>query len=133
MLNVFIGYDPRDEKAFRVAEASLKAKASIPVRVFPIKEWECRKHGYTRPYMVAQSGQMIDGVDAKPFSTGFSFTRFLVPHLMGYADEICLFTDADMLWRCDVAEVLELCTGDKAVWCVQHKHIPSETDRKSVV
>lgn len=129
MISVFIGYDPRDDKAFRVAEASLKQKASIPVRVYPIREWECRKQGYTRSYTTCSTGQMIDSAEGKPFSTQFSFTRFMVPHLMGYADEICLFTDSDMLWRCDIAEVLEQCTGDKAVWCVQHKHTPSETQK----
>jgi hypothetical protein len=127
MLTVFIGYDPRDDKAFRVAEASLKQRSSIPVCVKPIRDWECRKEGYARTYMKTSTGQMIDGVDAKPFSTDFSFTRFMVPHLMGFADELCLFMDPDMLVRCDIAEIAALCTGDKAVWCVQHKHTPSET------
>lgn len=127
MLNVFVGYDPRDDKAFRVLETSLTSKSTIPVCIKPIKIGECRKLGYSRPHFTTSSGQMIDGVDGKPFSTEFSFTRFMVPHLMGYADEICMFMDADMLIRCDIAELLKHCTGDKAVWCVQHKHAPSET------
>lgn len=125
--NVYIGYDPRDDKAWRVAEQSLTARASIDIRVYPVKEWVCRRHGYARGYMVTPSGQMIDSKDGKPFSTGFSFTRFMVPHLAGYAEERCIFMDADMLVRGDVAELLDLCTGDKAVWCVQHRHSPVET------
>ena len=129
MLTVFIGYDARDDKAFRVAEASLKQRSSIPVCVKPVKEWECRKQGFSRSYMKTASGQMVDGVDAKPFSTEFSFTRFMVPHLMGFADEKCVFMDSDMLIRGDIAELLNLCTEDKAVWCVQHQHKPSETSK----
>lgn len=126
MIDVFIGYDIRDDKAFRVCESSILKHATVSVRIHPLKEHELRKIGYGRPYFVAATGQMVDAIDARPFSTQFSFSRFLVPHLMGYADTACVFCDADMLWRADIAELLDLCEGDKAVWCVQHKHTPKE-------
>ena len=129
-LQIFVGYDPRDHKAFRVCEASIQAKASERVRVIPILDHECRrKHGYARPYRVEPSGQMIDGVDGKPFSTAFSFTRFLVPYIAGYVDDLVVYCDADMLWRDDVYELIRLCEDDdkRAVWCVQHEHDPKET------
>lgn len=130
-LDVFIGYDPRDDRAARVCEASLQQRASQPVRVHFLKDHECRrKYGYARPYKVEPSGQMIDGVDGKPFSTLFTFTRFLVPYICGYADDLVLFCDADMLWREDVHHLVNLCRMDevkRAVWCVQHEHNPSET------
>lgn len=129
MIDVFIGYDPRDHKAFRVCEASIQQKASDKVRIHPLKEWECRKHGYKRPYEVKPSGQMIDLVDHKPFSTQFSFTRFMVPYLSGYRDDLVVFCDADMLWRDDIYDLIRFCEDDekKSVWCVRHEHVPTET------
>ena len=129
MITAFIGYDIRDHKAFRVCESSLQAKASEPVRVIPLIEHECRKkHGFARPYKVEPNGQMFDGIDGKPFSTQFSYTRFLVPHIAGYVDDLTVFCDADMLWRDDVYELIRFCEDDKkrAVWCVQHEHVPTE-------
>ena len=130
MITVYIGYDVRDHKAFRVCEASLQSKASERVRVVPLIDHECRKkHGYARPYKVDGSGQMWDGVDHKPFSTAFSFTRFLVPYIAGYVDDLVVFCDADMLWRDDVYDLIRFCEDDekRAAWCVRHEHNPTET------
>jgi len=126
VITCYIGYDPRDDKAFRVCEASIRKHATESVRICPLKENELRKLGYGRPYFVAANGQMVDAIDAKPFSTQFSFSRFFVPFLMGYADTVAVFCDADMMWRADIAELIDSCQGDKAVWCVQHKHSPTE-------
>ncbi len=129
MLNIFIGYDPRDDRAFRVCEASLKKHASADIRVWPIKEWEVRRRlGYARAYEVDAIGQMTDRGDGKPCSTQFSFTRFLVPALCDYRNEHAVFMDPDMLVRADIYELLRLCNDDpgKAVYCVQHNHVPSE-------
>lgn len=129
MTDIFIGYDERDDKAFRVCESSLRKHATIPVRIRPLREHELRRRGYIRPYFVAGNGQMVDGIEGRPFSTKFSFTRFLIPHLMDYADDLVVYCDADMLWRADIAELVDLCQDDKAVWCVQHKHIPFENQK----
>ena len=131
MIDIFIGYDPRDHKAFRVCEQSIRTHASEEVRIHPLWDHECRKlHGYARPYHVLPNGQKIDDLDGKPFSTDFSFTRFLVPHASGYRDDLVVFCDADMLWRADVVELINHCLNDetkRAVWCVQHEHNPVET------
>jgi hypothetical protein len=128
MIEIFIGYDPRDHKAFRVCETSILSHASEQVKITPLLDHECRKHGYARPYRVEPNGQMIDTIDGKPFSTQFSFTRFMVPHIAGYRDDLVVFCDADMLWRADVVELVEYCRQDKkkSVWCVQHQHNPTE-------
>jgi hypothetical protein len=131
MLDIFIGYDPRDDKAFRVCEASLKRHAGGEIRVWPIKEWEVRRLGYGRAYRVEKNGQMIDALDGKPFSTQFSFTRFLVPALADYKDALCVYMDADMLVRADIFELIALAreNPDKAVYCVPHEHRPRETTK----
>lgn len=127
MVKVFIGWDQRDALAYRVCEASILEHATIPVEIIPLKDWELRKKGcYWRAYHVDPKGQMWDVRDGKPFSTNFSFTRFCVPWLADYQDELVIFCDPDMLWRDDVAELLTNVNRNSAVSCVKHDHRPKE-------
>lgn len=127
MAKVFIGWDQRDALAYRVCEASILEHASIPVEIIPLKDWELRQKGcYWRAYHVDPRGQMWDMKDGRPFSTNFSFTRFCVPWLADYRDELVVFCDADMLWRGDVAELLCLVDKTMPVSCVKHDHRPAE-------
>lgn len=127
MVKVFVGWDQRDATAYRVCEASIKDRATIPVEVIPLRDWELRQQGcYWRPYHVDERGQMWDARDGKPFSTNFSFTRFCVPWLNKYSDEWVVFCDADMLWLGDIAELMTLKDEKKSVMCVQHDHRPKE-------
>lgn len=131
-LKIFIGYDPRDERAFRVCEASLKDRAGGPIEVVPIREWDVRRTlNYRRGYRVLGSGQMIDENDLTPFSTQFSFTRFLVPALCKFVDDLVLYMDPDMLVRADICQLIDLCrhTPGKAVYCVNHHHLPRESKK----
>ena len=59
-------------------------------------------------------------------STDFSFTRFLVPHLMGYQGW-ALFLDCDMLCRADIKGLWEQRDDRYGAMCVQHEHVPGET------
>ena len=63
---------------------------------------------YTRPY------------DKQ--TTAFTYSRFLVPHLMNYQG-VGLFCDDDFVWNCDPLEVLYSLDYTKAVSCVQHNFI----------
>lgn len=125
-MKVFIGWDERDALAYKVCEASLRRQASIPLDIIPIKIWDMRKRGFFhRGYHTDGDGQKTDYIDGKPFSTDFSFTRFLVPALCDYADEDVLFCDPDMLWRKDIALLPNL-RPRHSVACVQHSHNPVE-------
>lgn len=132
---IFIGYDPRDDLAYRAAVRSLFDHASIPVEVIGLRDPMLRVSGaYWRPYMVEENGQMIDAGDGRPFSTQFAFTRFLTPHLArlrGVADdEWVLFTDADVLWRADIAELvadLSSLSIDTKVAVVKHQWQPVDS------
>lgn len=131
-LEVFIGYDPRDDRAFRVCESSLKRFASKRIRVRAICEWTVRnKFRYARSYRVMASGQKVDAQDNTPFSTQFSFTRFLVPALAEYSNRLVVYMDPDMLIRADIFELIDACRNDpgKAVYCVQHQHRPRERSK----
>lgn len=69
------------------------------------------------------SGETIDLIDSKPFSTEFSHTRFLIPRLMNYKGW-ALFMDADMIFLSDIKELFALCDDKYAVMCVKHNHTP---------
>lgn len=133
MLRAYVGWDPRDINAFEVCRHTLIENASIEVEVIPLKDWELRKRGaYWRSYRVDARGHRWDDRDGKPFSTDFSFTRFLVPVLEKYRDEWVMFCDPDFLWRADVADLLEIATEDptrKALYCVKHDHRPVESEK----
>jgi len=122
-LPIFIGYDARDDIAAKVCRDSLLAHASIPLNIQFLRDRDLRrKRHYFRPYVVDEFGQMHDAFDGAPFSTEFSFSRFLVPHLLDYAPGLALFVDADFLFRADIADMIVLAENEpeKSIYCVQH-------------
>ncbi len=113
--------------AYTVARASILAHASALVEVIPLKDWEIRAHGlYWRSYWVNPRGQMFDDIDCAPFTTDFTYTRFLVPALERFEDRTVIFADPDTLWRADAHELAALLPPDEAVACVKHEHRPDE-------
>jgi lipopolysaccharide biosynthesis glycosyltransferase len=126
-MKVYIGYDPRDDDAYKVAVQSILENTSAKVDIIPLKDWELRKKGvYWRPYRVDEKGQMWDEKDGKPFSTQFSFTRFAVPILEDYSDEWVLFIDADMMFRDDIEKLFAEADDKYGVMCVKHNQDAKE-------
>jgi hypothetical protein len=111
MLNIFIGYDPRESIAFSVLAHSIVQRSAVPVAVTPLA---LRNLGHlmTRPRDPLQS-------------TDFSFSRFLVPYLSGYSGW-SLYMDCDMLVMDDINRLFELRDQSKALMVVQHDYEPSE-------
>jgi hypothetical protein len=103
-LAVFIGHDGRETDATRVCEASLREHSSMPLHIQRLHEPALRHIGmFSRNWRVF-NGQKFDMKDEKPFSTNFSFTRFLVPSLMQHSGW-ALFCDSDFLFFHDVAAI----------------------------
>lgn len=99
----------------------MRAASSVPLAVTRLVEPALRHIGlYRREWYKANgSNQKIDQRDRKPFSTDFSFTRFLVPSLMQH-DGLAAFCDSDFLWLGDIAELFDLMLeGDFAVMVVK--------------
>ena len=95
---VFIGYDPRQPVAYNVAQYSVARNASKPVSITPL---------------------ILDQLPIKRRGvTEFTFSRFLVPYLMGYRGK-GMFMDADMVVTGDVCELIDSCGCDAAVHVVQ--------------
>lgn len=127
-LNIYIGYDPREDDAYRVCRSSILQHASIPVRIIKLDLSALQSLGlYWRKYRTV-NGQMYDELDGRPFSTQFSFSRFLVPMLSGY-DGWSLFVDSDFLFTDDIAKLLPLLDKTKAAMVVKNHHIPNENTK----
>lgn len=134
MLNIFIGWDAREDEAFRVCRHSLDARTSQALRVEAIKHRQMRQLGlFDRPWTVdGETGQMRDVRDGKPFSTEFSHSRFLVPHYaryLGLTEGWALFCDCDFLFQSDIASLFALADPHYAVMVVKHMHKPDETSK----
>lgn len=125
-LQIYVGWDPREELAFRVCEASLRKHASVPLEVHRLDLAELRASGlYTREHEV-RDGVLWDVISEQPMSTQFAISRFLVPQLAqhkGWA----LYCDCDFLWRADVAELFALSRELYAVMVVKHEYIASKS------
>jgi lipopolysaccharide biosynthesis glycosyltransferase len=105
-MKIYIGYDPREEDAYRVAERSAGCQT------IPLVQSELRYRGfYTRP---------IDPLS----STEFSFTRFLVPFLNNY-EGWALFVDCDVLFLEAPEKLFDLADDKYAVMCVKHDYAPT--------
>lgn len=129
MLHIFIGYDSREDIAYKVAAHSAKRHCSVPCVITPLKLDSLKRAGkYWRTFHT-EGNQRIDTIDGKPFSTDFSFTRFLVPHIAdknGIRDKI-IFVDCDFLFLHDLQKLVEGVDPEMAVSVVKHQFSPSET------
>jgi hypothetical protein len=121
--NIFIGYDEREPEAYEVCKQSILKHTDSPVNIYKLEHRELRQKGlFNRPWVIDEQGRYLDQRDGKFFSTQFSHTRFLVPHI---ARELglrqALFVDSDFLFRTDVKELFEQ-TNDLCVpvFCVKH-------------
>ena len=108
-LHFFIGYDSKEDIAYRVCKHSLLKHSTIDVDVVSLKLDELiAKNLYTR------------NVDPLA-STQFTYSRFLVPKLMNYQGW-AVFCDCDFIFLGDVSKLLNNLDESKAVYCVQHDY-----------
>lgn len=117
---VFVGHDSREADATKVCIASMLEESSSDLSIKKLSEPRLRHSGLYRRTYTMVDGVKIDTVDRKPFSTDFSFTRFLVPALSQY-DGPALFSDGDFLFREDVTSLFALFDPRYAVQVVKHR------------
>jgi hypothetical protein len=103
---VYVGVAERELVPFRVLEWSIKKNATIPVRVLPLPQVRrMPQHRQNRP------------------RTPFSFSRFLIPELMGYQGR-AIYMDSDMLVFADIAELFNLNLEGRHVGVTRQDRIP---------
>ena len=128
VLNIFIGYDQREDEAWNICRLSMARRSSQPLHVVKLDERALRYNSwYDRPWKV-DHGQKFDARDGKPFSTDFAFTRFLVPALSLY-EGWAVFCDCDFLFTADIAGLFGRADERYAVQVVKHNHDPFETKK----
>lgn len=111
---VFIGYDRRERAATNVLIDSLYHSSTHPLAITPLITPQLEQQGlYWRERDQRQS-------------TDFSFSRFLVPYLMGFKGW-AIFMDCDMICRSDITELWHERQQKFTVMCVKHHHVPTES------
>ena len=109
---IFIGYDPREAVAYHVCANSIIRHASQPVAIIPLALNLFQDYTETH----------TDG------SNQFIYSRFLVPHLMGFKGW-AIFIDGDMIVRGDIVELWNLRESDKDVMVVKHDYKTRMTEK----
>jgi len=129
-IHVFIGYDPREQDAYDVCCHTIKEETNYyKVHLHKIDHLDLRKKDlFWRKWSIDEKGQYWDELDAKPFSTEFSFTRFLVPEMCKQEkikSQFVLYIDCDFMFRrgldklFDHIESIDKKSRDaKALFCV---------------
>ena len=109
MINIFIGYDSKEKIAYHVLSESILRNSTKPVSITPI-------------YLPNIKDDFLREKNNLS-STEFSFSRFIIPHLMNYQGW-ALFMDCDMLMKADVEELWRLRDDKYAVQVSKHDYIP---------
>lgn len=108
----FVGYDEREDTAYRVCEYSINKNVD-PKEVFEVKK-------LVRPDFLNR-----DHSDA---STNFAYSRFLVPYLCNY-EGWAIFCDCDFLFLTNPVKLLGYVDPSKAVTVAKHDYWPLETSK----
>ena len=109
MINIFIGYDSKEKVAFNVLSYSILKNSTKPVSITPIYLDNIKDD------FVRERNNLS--------STEFSFSRFIIPHLMNYQGW-ALFMDCDMLMVDDIAKLWRLRDDKYAVQVCKHDYVP---------
>jgi lipopolysaccharide biosynthesis glycosyltransferase len=114
VIPIFIGYDSKVKIAYHVLAESILRNSSTPVTISPINLSNL-KNIYTRKQDPLAS-------------TEFSFSRFLVPHLMNY-NGWAIFMDSDMVMLSDITELWNLRNEKYAIQVCKHDYTPSSKNK----
>jgi lipopolysaccharide biosynthesis glycosyltransferase len=114
VIQIFIGYDSKEKVAFNVLAYSILRNSTKPVSITPVYLPNLRDD------FVRERNNLS--------STEFSFSRFMVPHLMNYKGW-GVFMDCDQLMLGDIAELWRLRDDKYAVQLCKHNYTPKE-DKK---
>lgn len=136
---IYVGYDIREHLAWLVCQSSLQlpvnwrmngvGRPDRPLMIVPLSHKELRRdRQFRREWKIDEEGQTWDLLDGRPFSTEFSHSRFLVPHLAMQTMEHrpegergwAMFVDCDFLFRRPVTDLLKDLDPSKAIYVVKH-------------
>ena len=112
-LNIYIGYDSKEDIAYRVCKYSILKRTNTNLKVTSLKLYE-----------LVTNKMYFREIDPLA-STEFTYSRFLVPALNKYKGW-AIFCDCDFIFFEDISKILESLDVSKAVYCVKHDYTPKE-------
>ena len=113
-LKCYVGYDSREDIAWRVCRHSIARHTAPEVGIHPLRLQSLRELG------------LFDRADDTRASTEFSISRFLTPYLAA-TEGWSIFMDCDFLLTVDVREVLHGLDSSKAIFVVKHDYVPARS------
>lgn len=131
MRTVFIGYDPSEHDACKVAAGSLAQHfaSSHELEIRWLDGYQLQGQGiYQRPTRRLEDGRLYDVVSGAAMSTMHANARFFLPRLQ--RGGLALFTDGDVLFRANVEDLFAAADPRYAVTCVQHPYQLGASEKK---
>lgn len=136
--HIFVGYDEREHEVFQVCKYTLEKNSTVPIKVHKLHHKPLRDNKMlTREWKIESNGQYTDLVDGRPFSTQFTFSRFLLPELWKTINDpnkspLVMFVDCDFVYLQDIGEMFKEIENYKirhgarnALYCTQHNYNPN--------
>jgi len=112
MINLFVGFDPREAVAYHVFCNSIIQNTSVPVQITPL--------------VLSQLQEFNDTHDDR--SNDFVYSRFLTPYLSDFKGW-AIFADGDMICQGDLKELIDMADPSKAVMVVKHDYQTKATQK----
>lgn len=105
MIKIFVGYDPKESIAYHTCVNSIIRHASQPISICPL----------ALNLLPMYTETHTDG------STEFSYSRFLVPHLMEFNGP-AIYLDCDIILKEDISKLWNMYNDQYAVQVVKHNY-----------
>ena len=112
MINLFVGFDPREAVAYHVFCNSIIQNTSVPVQITPL--------------VLSQLQEFNETHDDR--SNDFVYSRFLTPYLTDFKGW-AIFADGDMICQGDLKELIDMADPSKAVMVVKHDYQTKATQK----
>ena len=112
MINLFVGFDPREAVAYHVFCNSIIQNTSVPVQITPL--------------VLSQLQEFNERHDDR--SNDFIYSRFLTPYLSDFKGW-AIFADGDMICQGDLKELIDMADPSKAVMVVKHDYQTKATQK----
>jgi len=112
MINLFVGFDPREAVAYHVFCNSIIQNTSVPVQITPL--------------VLSQLKEFNETHDDR--SNDFVYSRFLTPYLSDFKGW-AIFADGDMICQGDLKELIDMADPSKAVMVVKHDYQTKATQK----
>ena len=112
MINLFVGFDPREAVAYHVFCNSIIKNTSVSVQITPL--------------VLTQLQEFNETHDDR--SNDFVYSRFLTPYLSDFKGW-AIFADGDMICQGDLKELIDMADPSKAVMVVKHDYQTKATQK----